>query len=418
MTSSRLWSYLPKRLVRPPRRAASRAEASRSPILSVIHPAVYAIAYPKADYDEARLVFEKMLTYSTHLGLYSASGGATLAPGNYVGYLVGALLGILAPRLAGSATTMRVALVVTVLALAARPLTTSLPVWMIARGVSGVASSLVFVVATSAMLSRLRGSAPQLAGWGFGGIGAGLALSGLLILAIHSTLDWRAAWMLSAAMATVFAVLAWSLSAAEGPAADAPVRTVRHRTHRWFWWAFASYSVEGVGYIIAGTFLVAAIKQAGQDRVGYGAWVIVGIAALPGAALWAALARRWSRPTLMVAALILQAIGLALPALLPGAVAAVVAALFGGTFVGISNLALAIGTHLRLPRAVALLTSGYAVGQITGPLIVEPLLGNGYQTPLLIGAGIVALAALAAAALRLGFPHRVGDMIEPSRASL
>lgn len=366
-----------------------------------------------------RFVYTPILPLMQEEGVLSASGGAALATGNYVGYLVGALLGILAPRLAGSATTMRVALVVTVLALAAMASTTSLPVWMIARGVSGVASSLVFVVATSAMLSRLRGSAPQLAGWGFGGIGAGLALSGLLILAIHSTLDWRAAWVLSAAMATVFAVLAWGLSAAEGPPAAAPVRTVRHRTHRWFSWAFASYSVEGIGYIIAGTFLVAAIKQAGQEWVGYGAWVIVGIAALPGAALWAALARRWSRPTLMVAALILQAIGLALPALLPGAIAAVVAAaLFGGTFVGISNLALAIGTHLRLPRAVALLTSGYAVGQIIGPLIVEPLLGNGYQTPLLIGAGIVALAALAAAALRLGFPHRVGDMIEPSRASL
>jgi hypothetical protein len=47
--------------------------------------------------------------------------------------------------------------------------------------------------------------------------------------------------------------------------------------------------------------------------------VVVGLAAIPGSALWTALARRWSRPTLLVLAL--------------------------------------------LPRAVALLTAGYGIGR-------------------------------------------------------
>jgi Uncharacterised MFS-type transporter YbfB len=137
---------------------------------------------------------------------------------------------------------------------------------------------------------------------------------------------------------------------------------------------------------------------------------------VPASAMWAALSHRWTRPSLLAAALILQAIGLGLPAVVGGIGAELVgAALFGFTFLGIGSLALTLGAYLQIPRAVALLTTGYSVGQILGPQIVTPLLRNGYQPALLVGAGIVLAAALAAAALRLGFPHRVGAMLEPSR---
>ncbi len=76
---------------------------------------------------------------------------------------------------------------------------------------------------------------------------------------------------------------------------------------------------------------------------------------------------------------------------------------------------MALGTHLQFPRAIALLTTGYIVGQILGPQVVGPLLHNGYHAALLLGAAIVLAAAPAAAALRVGFPPRVGAMAEPSR---
>ena len=62
------------------------------------------------------------------------------------------------------------------------------------------------------------------------------------------------------------------------------------------------------------------------------------------------------------------------------------------------------------------MTTGYGIGQILGPILVTPFLDDGYQVALLVGAGIVLAAALAAAVLRIGFPHRVGGMVEPSRA--
>jgi MFS family permease len=104
------------------------------------------------------------------------------------------------------------------------------------------------------------------------------------------------------------------------------------------------------------------------------------------------------RPVL-VAALAVQAVGIALPALVNTTAAALIAVvLFGGTFIGIAATALNIGTDLGFPRAAATLTAGYSAGQIIGPLIATPLLHNGYHDALLLAAAVVALAALTALA--------------------
>jgi hypothetical protein len=259
----------------------------------------------------------------------------------------------------------------------------------------------IFVVAVGSLLGHLRDHPAHLAGWAFGGVGAGIALSGLLVLALRTVGDWQAAWWASAVLAALFAGGAWNLK----PEPTSDIRPEPARTHRWFTALFASYTLEGVGYIVAGTFLVAAIGQSSPGWLGSGAWVLVGLAAVPSAALWAWLGHRWSRPDLLLAALVLQAVGIALPAVLGGVAAALIAAvLFGATFLGVATVAMATGAHLRFPRSVALLTAGYSAGQIAGPLVVTPLLRHGYHQALLLAAGIVLAAAVAAGVLRIGFP--------------
>jgi MFS family permease len=360
----------------------------------------------------------------------SAGAGANLATANYIGYLVGAIAGILAPALVRSRALLRASLVVLTGTLAAMPATHDTAVWFALRLLAGVTSALIFVIAVSSLLSHLREHPAHLPGWAFGGVGAGIALSGLLVLVLRPVADWRVAWWASAALAAVLAVAAWNLRP-EAPRATTPATTAttvttattatadsghgshtgagaRIRTHRWFTALFASYTLEGIGYIIAGTFLVAAIEQSSPGPLGGGAWVLVGLAAVPSSALWARLGRRWSRPDLLLAALVVQAVGIALPALIGGAPAALLsAALFGATFIGVSTLALATGAHLEFPRSVALLTAGYSVGQILGPLVVAPLLHHGYQQALILAAAVVLVAAAAAAVLRVGFPHHM-----------
>jgi MFS family permease len=76
----------------------------------------------------------------------------------------------------------------------------------------------------------------------------------------------------------------------------------------------------------------------------------------------------------------------------------------------------AAGAHLRTPRAVAILTTGYSLGQIAGPVLVTPVLHHSYHPALLAGAAIVAVAAMAALVLRLSFPRHLGPVPTRVRA--
>ncbi|MFG2358973.1 YbfB/YjiJ family MFS transporter [Streptomyces sp. NPDC048521] len=369
-----------------------------------------------------RFVYTPILPLMHAQAGLSAGAGANLATANYVGYLVGALAGTCLPRLVRSAAVLRGSLLALVASLAAMPLTHGSAVWLLLRLVAGAFSALIFVIAASSLLSHLRDQPAHLPGWAFGGVGVGIALSGLLVLALRSAGTWQTAWWASAALAATLTLAAWNLRPEPAPpsasaraaspsvsSAPAPAprgRTPEPRTHRWFSALFASYTLEGIGYIIAGTFLVAAIEQTSPGWIGSGAWVLVGLAAIPSSALWAGLGRRWSRPSLLLVALCVQAVGIVLPALVGGVAAALISAvLFGATFIGVSTLALGTGSHLRFPRAVALLTAGYSVGQILGPLVAAPLLHHGYRQALILAAATVLLSALAALALRVGFPH-------------
>ncbi|MEU9479439.1 YbfB/YjiJ family MFS transporter [Streptomyces sp. NPDC048191] len=370
-----------------------------------------------------RFVYTPILPLMHAQAGLSAGAGANLATANYVGYLVGALAGILLPRLVRSTAVLRGSLLALVASLAAMPLTHSTTVWLLLRLGAGVLSALIFVIAASSLLSHLRAHPAHLPGWAFGGVGAGIALSGLLVLMLRTVGTWQAAWWASAALAAALTLAAWGLRPEPAPrpvpsASVTHVRTSGPRTHRWFGALLASYTLEGIGYIISGTFLVAAIEQTSPGWIGSGAWVLVGLAAVPSSALWAWLGRRWSRPGLLLAALGVQAVGIALPALVGGVAAALISAvLFGATFIGVSTLALATGAHLRFPRAVALLTAGYSVGQILGPLVATPLLHHGYHQALILASVVVLAAALAALVLRIGFPHHMPPPGHPVRHS-
>ena len=107
-----------------------------------------------------------------------------------------------------------------------------------------------------------------------------------------------------------------------------------------------------------------------------------------------------------MAALFLQAVGIALPAVTGGSAAALIGAvLFGGTIIGVSTMALAAGRLLQFPGAVALLTAGYSVGQIVGPVAVTPLLRHGFQYALIAAALVVVAAGIAATLVRLPQPE-------------
>jgi MFS family permease len=115
---------------------------------------------------------------------------------------------------------------VLVVTLAAMPLLPNIIGWLLLRTVAGFASALVFVVAVNSMLDHLP---PHLPGWGFGGVGLGIALSGALVLTMPAEAGWQGAWWTAAAVAAVLSAGAWAM---QGHPVRAPFPHQPHRHHR------------------------------------------------------------------------------------------------------------------------------------------------------------------------------------------
>jgi MFS family permease len=134
-----------------------------------------------------------------------------------------------------------------------------------------------------------------------------------------------------------------------------------------------AYFLEGVGYIVTGTFLVAIVDGTpGLRGIGADVWIVVGLAVIPSAFLWAALAERTGYARALAGAYVLQAIGIALPIAGGAGAAFASAVLFGGTVAGIVALTLTLGGHLapgRSARLIGMLTAAFGLGQMIGPVL-------------------------------------------------
>jgi MFS family permease len=321
-----------------------------------------------------------------------------IASTNLAGYLVGVLA---ARHLASSparAPALRIGLAVTALATLLGAATTAPLAWFVLRAAAGVASGLVFVLASAAALER---AAPP--GKLYGGVGAGIALSGAVAALTPASAGFGLPWLLLGLAAIVLPVPAWRHLAPVvaptprdlAPADDAGA--LGFGLGR----LSAAYFLEGLGYIVSGTFAVAAVRRTpGLEGLAPWTWVLTGLAAAPSALLWSAAGRRLGLRRALVLAHVTQAVGMALPSVSSSAAAALAgAALFGGTFVGIVALAMSAGRALAPAtpgRVVGTLTAGYGVGQIIGPIAAGALsqrLGDP-RPAVLLAAGAVAVGGL------------------------
>lgn len=377
-------------------RTVTRVTAVSAPAHPPRHslvPAFAAAAGLAAAMGVGRFVYTPLLPIMLDAHRIDAHDGAVVATANYAGYLLGALLLTRRPEL-NTRTTFRLcaALLIASELLMAVPAPLLFPAtW---RLIAGVTSAVIFVACAG--VAARPGSAREAAGITFGGVGFGIALTGLLVLAVRPLLGWQAMWLVSAVLTAVLLLPALRLDIRPGHrAGKAVIRSIGA------WRALlVSYFLEGLGYIVIGTFLVAAVSDARGQVVGSAIWVVVGAAAVPATVLWGVAARRWSPSVAMPIALLAQCFSALLPAWTSAIWAAVLAAaLFGATFLGIVMLAMRIGAELCDSGAAATLTAGYGAGQMLGPLVVAPVIGDSYPAAFVIAAVILAVATLAAGAV-------------------
>lgn len=336
------------------------------------------------------------------LGFDDAAGGL-IASSNLTGYLAGVLWARRTPPGAPRVALLRSGLVLSVLTTAAVVWAGGLQAWLGLRFLSGVASGLVFVLASGAVMEALPPGRERLSGLLFAGVGVGIAVSGA-VAALALPAGWRLPWLLLGGLSAALALPA--LVMAPGEPVAAPPRVAGGEDGVTFGRLAAAYALEGLGYIVSGTFAVRAVQQApGLEAWAPWVWVAAGLAAAPSAALWSGAARGLGPRRALILAFGAQALGMALPALVPAPWAAVAGALlFGGTFIGIVTVTMELARRL-MPhaqvRAIGSLTAVYGVGQALGPYLAGRLASElGSPVPSVLAAA----AAVALGGLLLALP--------------
>lgn len=333
------------------------------------------------------------------LGISNSLAGG-LATLNYLGYLLGALLCSFAPQLLRNRFVGAVALLTSIATTFGMGLTLSVFWWGTMRLAGGIASALLFIVISAEVAETLtRRNVGHWLGALYGGVGCGIAISGLVVPQFDRLGGWSVAWLGSGLLAVVLAAVGVFLGRQrEHTAPLAITQTGSDGILRSLWLLAGAYFFQGLGYITTATFIVAIIATTpGLEAIAPYSWVAVGIAAIPSTTIWPLLAKRIGNKIALLAAYGIQTVGI-LVSIKAESVFEVlfVAISFGGTMLGIVALTLAEGNR-RLPsesrRVAAILTTCFGLGQMLGPLLSGMLadIQQGFSLPLLLAAACVAL---------------------------
>jgi predicted MFS family arabinose efflux permease len=336
----------------------------------------------------------------------SVTAGGWLASANYVGYLLGAL----------SAVWLRVpmglmvlgGLVIITLVTAAMGLSIDFATWLILRLLAGIMSAWVLIFGSAWCLERLALlHRPVLNGVVFAGVGTGIAVAGVLCLALMQFgVGSARAWILLGGLSLAATLAVWPVfTGTESSATHAPRRPAPRKL-RWSGDAVRlslCYGVFGFGYIIPATFLPVMAKQVIPDPALFGwAWPVFGTAALLSTLAAAARPQTISHRGLWSACHLVMALGVMLPVIWSGITAILLAALLvGSTFMVVTMAAIQEAREVGGAQAtglVAAMTAAFALGQIVGPIVAGTVVEfSGDFNPALLAAS--ALLVISAGAL-------------------
>lgn len=335
-----------------------------------------------------RFAFTPLMPLMMRDGTISAASGTEWAAANYGGYLFGALTAswfACNPRRGLQLGLIGIVLTTLAIAWVSAPLSL---VGAALRGTAGILSAWVLVCASGWCLAELaeRHSAP-LGGWIYVGVGVGIALTGILTW-LGGQQSAQRLWIELGAVAALGTLIVMrgmrrvpaQASSARRVDTDVSAPRVRMGGHGNIA-LILCYATFGFGYIVPATFLPTMARQLVSNPLVFGlTWPIFGIAAALSVALVTRCLSAWPRKQVWAMAQGLMALGTLLPLLSQTMWALTASALLvGGTFMVATMAGLQLARE-QLPAnptpLLARMTSGFAAGQIAGPLLVRAI-GSG-----------------------------------------
>ncbi|CBJ80087.1 conserved hypothetical protein; putative membrane protein [Xenorhabdus bovienii str. Jollieti] len=304
---------------------------------------------------------------------FTLTGAGIVAAFNYLGYLAGSYDAMRAQRFVEYRLWSGLwgAVIITLLsALLDGPILHS-----IARFFIGWASGWTLVLVAAWVNDELaKLNRPRLSAAVFAGTGMGILISGVLAVGIQSwAMGAAKAWVIYGMLALLCSIYVSRYLPRRGelhrPQTNVQKLILTPEIKRLIW----SYSLAGFGYILPATFLSQMATERFPDSLfAQFVWPIFGGASVLGIVLGILLSHVSTTQIRLAITLWLQAIGILIAEVLPGIGGLVIGALLvGGGFMCVVQLALLYGRELAPNHArymAGLLTTGYALGQLVGPM--------------------------------------------------
>lgn len=352
----------------------------------------------------ARFVFTSLLPFmlEDHLSITFAG---ILASFNYVGYLAGSIFSVFIKDINTKIKYFRIGMVLCILTTLILATTTNDALWLVSRVVAGFGAAMCLIVGSAIVFKKLQMEDKTKAmGIHFSGIGFSILITDLISRAIFSNGGtWSDAWLalsIFAFFATLYST--YILRIDKSKKED----SVQHHFDKSIFKGFVivlilAYFTEGVGMVVQATFLPDIINSL-EGLAGYGGytWTLVGLAGVPSCIVWMRLAHRFGSINIIMIVMLLQIIGILIPAFTTNIYLNLLSGLlYGGTFVALVALFMNLGGKLAASNPVILMgaiTTAYGIGQVIAPLYSVAIIDafSSYDYALYLTATIVFIGVL------------------------
>ncbi|PCI34344.1 MAG: MFS transporter [Alphaproteobacteria bacterium] len=347
----------------------------------------------------ARFSFTTLLPFMLD-DFLSLTFAGILASVNYAGYLTGSIFSIFIRDINAKIKYFRIGIVLCIITTLFLGISTHDVVWLISRFVAGFGASMILVVGSAIVMTKLHFSDKTKAmGIHFSGLGLSILITDIICrIVLSQEADWQTSWIVLTLFGTICAVYCVYILSNNSPKKQAvPIYKFDKSIFSGFvLLLILAYFTEGVGMVVQATFLPDIINSL-DGLSGYGGvtWTAVGIAGIPSCIIWMRLAHRFDSINVIIFAMSLQVIGILIPALTSNIYLIILSSLlYGGTFVGLVALFMNLGGKLAGKNPVILmgsLTTAYGIGQVLAPLYSVALTDyyKSYDYALMVTATIV-----------------------------
>ncbi|MHA1571245.1 MAG: YbfB/YjiJ family MFS transporter [Alphaproteobacteria bacterium] len=350
-----------------------------------------------------RFAFTPLLPLMRDEGLASIAEGGLLASVHFLGYWLGAVFAVrlrYAPK-----ATLRLSLITIGFCTLGMGVTDSFGIWLMLRWLSGVCSAFALVLVGNYYIKHLADvGRARMQGWVFSGVGAGIAVAGLGVLAIMAShIGSAPSWQIFGVVTIVAVFAVCARMGPEIPATRLDTQARKSPPSPLIWSVVIAYGAAGIGYIIPATYLPVMAREIVQSPLVFGlSWPIFGAAAFISTLLAARLQGRFSNRRIWAASQLVMAVGLVLPVIYPHIVTIIVAGVcVGGTFMIITMMGIREAHRIAPPhdvmRHIAVMTASFATGQMIGPVFASSLYGltGSFSASLLSTSVVLVITALA-----------------------